>query len=130
MTTAAGKPRVRVFLMTDYFTRSKDYYLVAEDENDAIERGGHTTPTYIEEHNEKFESTEVQEEVAVLVLTRIALHPDQPQQVYLLPAYEAEGTETYHGYEISDDGKVSHVESTYPKSEWSSSSTFKKRNSL
>jgi hypothetical protein len=45
MTTAAEKPRVRVFLMTDYFTRSKDYYLVAKNEGDAIEKGSHTTPT-------------------------------------------------------------------------------------
>lgn len=118
MTTAAGKPRVRVFLMTDYFTRSKDYYLMAEDENGAIEKGGHTTPTYIEEHDEKFESTEVQEEVAILVLARIAPRSGQPQQVYLLPAYEAEGTDAYHGYEILEGGEVSTVETAYPKSEW------------
>src|SRR5437660_12203174 len=113
MTTAAGKPRVRVFLMTDYFTRSKDYYLVAENENDAIEKGGHTTPTYREEHDEKFESTEVQEEVVILVLIRITPRPGQPEQVSLLPAYEAEGTDAYHGYEISEDGKVSTVEAIY-----------------
>lgn len=118
MTPVAGKPRVRVFLLTDYFTRSKDYYLVAENENDAIERGGHTTPTYIQEHDEKFESTEVQEEVATIVLTRIAPQPGQPQQVYLLPAYEAEGTDAYHSYEISEGGEVSTVETAYPKSEW------------
>lgn len=117
MTTAAAK-KPRVFLMTDYFIRSKDYYLVAEDENDAIEKGSHTTPTYIEEHGEKFESTEAQEEVAILILVRVAPLPDQPQQVYLLPAYEAERADAYCGYEISEDGKVSTVEAAYPKSEW------------
>lgn len=118
MTTAAGKPRIRVFLMTDYFTRSKDYYLVAKDENEAIKKGSDTTPTYIEEHDEKFESTEVQEEVAILALVRIVPLPDQPQQVYLLPAYEAERADAYCGYEISEDGRVSTVEAAYPKSEW------------
>jgi hypothetical protein len=38
--------------------------------------------------------------------------------VYLIPADEAKEADAYHGYEISDDGKVSTVESTYPKSEW------------
>lgn len=116
MTIAATKPRV--FLMSDYFTRRKDYYLVAKDENDALEKGSHTTPTYREEAGEEFESTEVQEEVAILVLVRIAQAPSQPQQVYLLPAYETEGTDSYRGYEISEDGEVSPVETTYSKSEW------------
>lgn len=117
MTTAAKKPHV--FLMSDYFTRRKDYYLVAEDEDDAIEKGNHATPpSYIEESGEQLDSTEVQEEVAVLVLTRIAPQPDQPQQVCLLPAYETDRMDAYHGYEISEDGKVSTIEVAYPKSEW------------
>jgi hypothetical protein len=119
MTTPAKKPSVRVFLMSDYFTRRKDYYLVAKDEDDAIQKANHTTPTsYIEESGESFESTEVQEEVAVLTLRKIAPHSGQPQQVYLLPAYEAESADAYRGYEILEDGKISPAESTYPKSEW------------
>jgi hypothetical protein len=38
MTTAAEKPCVRVFLMSDYFTLRKDYYLIAENEDHAIEK--------------------------------------------------------------------------------------------
>lgn len=116
MTTTAKKPP-RVFLMSDYFIRWSDYYLVAEDENDAIEKGRNTEPTYREESDEEYEDTEVQEEVAILVLRSIAPQPGQRQQVYLLPVDEIEGTDAYHGYEISD-GKVSAVETAYPKSEW------------
>ncbi len=117
MTTVAKKPRV--FLLSDYFTRRKDYYLVADNEDDAMKKANHATPTsYIEETGEHFDSTEVQEEVAVLVLVRIVPQPDQPQQVYLLPAYQTERTNAYCGYEISEDGKVSTVEAAYPKSEW------------
>lgn len=117
MTTTAKKPRV--FLMSDYFTRRKDYYLIAESEDDAVEKGNHATPpSYIEESGEQFDSTDVQEEVVVLLLARITPQPDQPQQVYLLPAYEAEGADAYHGYEISEGGKVSTAEAAYPKSEW------------
>ncbi len=117
MTTVAKKPRV--FLLSDYFTRRKDYYLVADNEDDAMKKANHATPTsYIEETGEHFDSTEVQEEVAVLVLVRIVPQPDQPQQVYLLPAYQTERTNAYCGYEISEDGRVSTVEAAYPKSEW------------
>lgn len=117
MTTVAKKPRV--FLMSDYYTRRKDYYLVTKDEDNAIEKGNHATPpSYIEESREQFESTEVQEEITVLVLISVAPQPDQPQQVYLLPTYEAEKADAYYGYEISEDGKVSTAEAAYPKSEW------------
>lgn len=113
--TAINKPRV--FLLTDYFTRSKDYYLVADNEEDAVKKGNSSVLTYDVEHDEEFESTEVQEEVTLLLLTRITPQPDQPQQVCLLPV-EVGGTDAYHGYEIEANGYISAVLMTYPKSEW------------
>jgi hypothetical protein len=105
--------------MSDYFTLRKDYYLIAENEDHAIEKANHVTPpSYIEETGENFDNTEVQEEVAILVLRRVAPQPGQPQRVCLIPAYKDEGADAYCGYEISEDSRVSSVEVAYPKSEW------------
>lgn len=109
----------RVFLMTDYFTRSNDYYVVASSEADAIENGRiHHLPDYIEERDLEFESSDLQEEVATLMLVRNIVAPGQHSHVCIVPT-DTEKPDAYYGYQVLiEEEKIDLIENRYPKSEW------------